>query len=393
MTFCFVIDGLVKPIGSPVWVETDTAYTFVYTATYHDPGITVWKINDTNGFLTTNIPIINISYPSESHAHCIRPNPSSPYHFYVADLGRRLVEHYQIISNQDGTFSAQLRTSLSFPEPSGPRTLAFNPVIDGILYVSEELGAKVSVISFNITTYELIKIEQTVSTTVPGGQGNYTNTAPSHVHTDQQARFLYVANRDNYHLRWLSNNMAIFKLNTSTGLIIEESLLIAPCGGNIPRQFSIDPTHKYMFIANQYGNNQWPKEPNARAMAGQLAIMKIDQMNGNLSVIQILNDSQLGYLNDYHLGPTWVSFINNTVYTQPFEINHPFDDENPCNDDNDELTEIYTMVTCDYIPTIQTTQPTVTTLVPSPTENGNSIKRNSISVSFFGVMFIIIVKI
>jgi len=373
----------VSPAYGPVWVSTDKDYTFIYTASYgwaadDSSGFRVFKLDSSTGLLSSTTPVISKGFTPTaeaegtdgSHAHCILPHPNNAYHFYLADLARDVVEHYEIIDNQDGTYGYELRSNISFTDGSGPRTLAFNPVIDGILYLSEEYAYEVSVISFDTTTYELIQVEQSISTLPDTTYWNAIEADVSHVDTDNEGRFLYVANRDNSETNPAADNMAVFELSTTTGWIVEDSLFINDCGGHIPRQFKIDPTNKYMFIANQFGDGEltsaWP------GSMGQLAIYSRNLDNGSLTEVGIFTYSDLGYTG---LAMSWVDFYVNYVDNPATtEVTTPSDTANACNNETDTLTEIYTMVTCDYTPTHTITDaPSISTDSPtavsgSPTE-------------------------
>eukprot|EP01083_Nonionella_stella_P215970 776866_1 len=355
--------------NAPTYISSDSSNTYVYSASYgwttdYSSGFQVFKIDSLTGDFTSTTPIIEHRFLATpiSHSHCILPNPNNPNHFYLADLGRDMIEHYEIIDNGNGSYSEILRSSVVFPSGYGPRTLAFNPIIDGILYVSLETEYKVSMISININTYYLENIQQTFSTLPNTIEYNGIVSAVGHVDTDNDGKYLYVANRDNARADIKANNIAIFQLNITNGYIINNSLIINDCGGNIPRQFKIDPSNNYMFIANQFGDGEsgWP------GTQGTLAMYQIDHNNnGQLIEMNIIDYNGLGY---NAIGLSWIEFVIDTqIHEIPAQIiKHPSDNSNVCNDQNDVLTDKYKVSTCDISASVNTT---TTTNAPSCGKN------------------------
>lgn len=255
---------------TPCYVSHDVNYTFVYLANYGGGGnssFAVFKINQDTGYLSSQ-PIVYKRFDSPgvtSHVHCILPNPNDALNFYIADLGRNVVEHYQIIDNGNDAYDLKLVSWIDFPPNSGPRTMAYNPVMDGIIYLSQEIGNRISVLSFDVVTYKLLDNKQTLSTLY----SNMSNedSACSHVMSDNEGKYVYVANR-------FTDNIASFTINRNNGLLIADSLYLNECGGEIPRSFNIDPTNNYLLVCDQEGDE-----------TNNVATFKIDHENGHLTQV------------------------------------------------------------------------------------------------------------
>ena len=93
-------------------------------------------------------------------------------------------------------------------------------------------------------------------------------------------------------------------MDVDTGLIMEDSLQIGECGGNIPRQFKVDPTNTFMFVCNQFGLDEtgWP------GTNGTLGIFRIDHGNGGMLQMEHVYDARdLGY---EAVGLSWIDFLH-----------------------------------------------------------------------------------
>ena len=85
---------------------------------------------------------------------------------------------------------------------------------------------------------------QTVSS-LPNGIVFPGNTCAD-VHITPDGAFLYGSNRGH-------NSLIIYKIDRSTGML--DYVDCVPCGGEIPRNFTIDRSGQYLLCANQDSNN------------------------------------------------------------------------------------------------------------------------------------------
>lgn len=309
---------------SPVWLSSDANFSFVYSASYgwtadNSSGFQVFRVDQATGLLSQIIDRQFANSPAQSavenksHVHCIVPHPEDPLQFYITDLGRDVVEHYEM-SYDEGT-DTYTEVLVSEIEIESPRTLAFHPTTSATMYVSQESVFSVSTLSVG-TGGQLEGIEQTLSTLPSSGYAGVT-PATSHVATDRTGKYLYVANRDSYGLNESANNIAVFEVDTDTGLIVEDTLSVSPCGGNIPRHFQVDPSNQYMLVCNQFGAGEtgWP------GTMGTLAIFEIDHDNGGaLSELLVESYAELGY---DAVGLSWVDFLPSSTASPTMERTAP----------------------------------------------------------------------
>ena len=294
-----------------VWLSIDSGNHFVYSASYgashsDSSGFQIFRVDPNSGFFSPSTPIVDHAVSDErSRTHCINPHPNDFTHFYVADNGLNALIHYELIQESGPSGDRWSYEQRSLLNIESPRTLAFHPTKSHILYISQEEPHHVSVVKINESTFKLDKILQTM-TTVPNDPGYEGVTVkPSHVNTDRDGKYLYVANRDksSWNTGGIGNNIAVFRLD-SNGEIMTDSLQISSCGGNIPRHFQVDPSNQYMFICDQFGENEggWPGKK------GQLAILKIDHDNGGILKLEnTYNYQRLGY---NEVGLSWVQFLS-----------------------------------------------------------------------------------
>lgn len=169
------------------------------------------------------------------HAHCILPDSSNRFAL-SADLGADRVLIYRLdieaksLRQVDGG-AAVMRAG------SGPRHIAFHPTLP-LVFVSNELDSTVATLRFDAERGSL-SVLGTRSTVPAGWSGtNY----PADIHLTGSGRTLYVSNRGH-------NSIAVFSVANSTGALALEQ--VVPTDGDWPRNFCLDPTDRWLLVANQ----------------------------------------------------------------------------------------------------------------------------------------------
>ena len=121
---------------------------------------------------------------------------------------------------------------------SGPRHLIFYNKY--YAYVINELNSTISSLSVDNQSGNIT--ENQIISTVPS---NYSGTNwAADIHTKGQ--FIYASNRGH-------NSIAVFRIHEENGKLIY--IENTDVHGEIPRSFAIDPTGKYILIANELSNN------------------------------------------------------------------------------------------------------------------------------------------
>lgn len=175
----------------------------------------------------------------QESAHAHFASFSSDNRFaYINDLGGDCIHIYSL--NSDTAMLSAAGTYHAKPG-SGCRTLHFHP--NGhTAYCMNELSSTVDVLQWNPADGSLTL--QSSIDLLPEGFTGLSRACDTVI--TQDGKFVYFANRD-------YDFLYSFHCDTKTGALklIGES----NCGGKIPRNFVLDPTEKWMLVANQNSNN------------------------------------------------------------------------------------------------------------------------------------------
>ena len=169
------------------------------------------------------------------HAHSILPDPSNRF-LLSADLGADRVLVYRL--DNEAKSLRQVDGGAAVMRPgAGPRHIAFHPTLP-LVFVSNELDSTVATLRFDAERGALTLLGA-VSTVPSGWSGtNY----PADIHIAGSGRSLYVSNRGH-------NSIAMFTVTGSSGALALEQVISTE--GDWPRNFSLDPTERWLLVANQ----------------------------------------------------------------------------------------------------------------------------------------------
>lgn len=176
-----------------------------------------------------------------AHAHFACISPDNRFVF-INDLGSDKIHIYRL--NVSTGKLTPAGTFHSHPG-AGPRTLHFHR--NGrIAYCVNELTKSVYVLAWHEQEPNFT-IEQEVDL-LPKGDPGTGSTACDTVLT-RDGRFAYFANRGN-------DFLMSFRIDQATGKLTPlGSKPRTTCGGHIPRNFALDPTERWMLVANQGSSN------------------------------------------------------------------------------------------------------------------------------------------
>lgn len=243
------------------FVTVDPSGKNVLAANYGTATVSVLPI-DTTGKLSPASCVIkqtgsSIDPQRQTHAYAHSVNCDPTGKFAIAcDLGADKLFVYKFDADA-GKLSPNDPPSVSVPPGSGPRHLVFSPDRK-FVYELNEMGGTVIAYAFDSEKGALTQI-QLLSTLKDDVQGNTS----AEVQIDPAGRFLYASNR------LTTNYVTIFSIDKPTGMLTlvgyQDSL------GKTPRNFRIDPTGKFMLLANQNSNT--------------LVLFAIDQQTGKLTPV------------------------------------------------------------------------------------------------------------
>ena len=223
----------------PCHVETDKTGRWLFASNYSSGSLSMLPINP-DGSLGKATTIQhtgvgkNPTRQKGPHTHGAIITADNRQ-LIVTDLGIDKVMIYDLAAGSGKLSPAKPPFVQSVPG-SGPRLITFHPNNE-YAYLIEELSG--TVVFFHYKKGKL-ELQQRIST-LPAGDTSFAGSADIHVSPD--GKFLYASNRGEV------NTIAIFSIDKGDGklsLIGHQSTL-----GKTPRNFSIDPSGKYLLCENQ----------------------------------------------------------------------------------------------------------------------------------------------
>jgi len=182
---------------------------------------TVGAATDTRGQGGTGQP---------SHAHQVVVDPTGGFVLAV-DLGRNSVFVYTL---EAAAVTLTLLRRTAMAAGSGPRHLVFHPSL-GFAYVANELDSTVTVCRW---ADGVLTPGQVVAAAPSTGVTN----VPAEIAVSADGRFVYLSNRG-------TNTVGVFAVAADGATLTR---IAAPsCGGDWPRHLALDPTGRWLYVANQ----------------------------------------------------------------------------------------------------------------------------------------------
>ncbi|MBD9601274.1 lactonase family protein [Pseudomonas sp. PDM10] len=236
-----------EPTHSGLSAEASHLFVSNYSVS-EDPGGTLAVLPvDADGKLK---PVVQMSsHPSSrvnperqmsAHVHSTVSSPDGQYVF-SNDLGADKIFAYRFdpTANPELPLTAATPASVQLPPGSGPRHLLFSA--DGKhAWLTMEMSAQVAVFD-----YKDGQLKQTQMVELAAGQP-VSDKAAAALHASSDGKFLYVSNRGT------ANQLLVFAIDPATGHLKE--LQRRSVDGDHPREFSLDPSGKFLLIANQKSN-------------------------------------------------------------------------------------------------------------------------------------------
>ncbi|WP_249684234.1 lactonase family protein [Pseudomonas sp. RC2C2] len=180
---------------------------------------------------------VNPERQTAPHVHSVVSSDDGKYVF-ASDLGADKVFVYRY----DGASPTQPLSAVepvSLPPGSGPRHLLFDR--DGKhAYLTLEMSAQV--VAFDYQDGKLVELQRLPLTE----QNDASAKAAGALHLSADGRFLYVSNRGT------ANELLVFAVDDKSGKLMQVQRRSVE--GDHPREFTLDPTGKYLLVANQKSN-------------------------------------------------------------------------------------------------------------------------------------------
>lgn len=244
--------------GAPCYVSVDPTGRVALVANYAAGSVAAFAIRP-NGALGAMTALVhdlghgpNAARQEGPHAHCAIPDPTNRW-LLSTDLGTDRLEVHRFDARRGTLVPSPRRYAPQHPG-SGPRHLAFHP--NGrLLYVIHELDQTVSVYRWLPATGHLamVRVVQLLD------KGPSADATAADIHVAPSGRFVYATVRG-------PNVVCVLAADEHGALRLVQR---TPSGGDWPRNFSLDPSGRFLHVAHQKSND--------------IVGFKVDQTTGRLT--------------------------------------------------------------------------------------------------------------
>jgi len=240
-----ILNELSTSGNAPCHLSVDSNSGHLYVVNYMG-GIINYKIK-ADGSLTENPQVVNYHGGIEGSIRQESPHPhmvqSDRKTVYVTDLGDNSLLSYQ--SGNNGELTRTGRAEM-LPE-SGPRHFAVHPENDK-LYIINELSNTIEVFQKMTKSSDMKRIQNILA---HNGFEEESGRYGSAIKIHKNGKFLYVGIRGPHQSR--DNAIHLFHIDNATGLLDYQDKIYTK--GDVPRDFEIDPSGKFLLVANQNSDN------------------------------------------------------------------------------------------------------------------------------------------
>ena len=226
------------PNGSPCFISLSPAQDYLFLANYTGGSIAVVKLDDKGipASISDTVSFMPID-EKNSHAHMISFSPGGEF-VYLTDLGLDRIMVFNFDSST-GKLQEFENSTVNQTPGAGPRHFVFNADAS-MMYVINELNSSISV--FEADTSGHLKGVQEVSTLADGYP---EKSFCADIKIGKDGKYLYGSNRG-------ENTIVCFKIEKDGKLNLSGRV---NCGGDWPRNFTFDPSGKFLFVGNQRSGN------------------------------------------------------------------------------------------------------------------------------------------
>jgi 6-phosphogluconolactonase len=230
---------------NPVYVAVHRSNRYLIDANYTGGSVTAFSIKE-DGSLTPLVQTIPFEGSSimkarqeKAHIHAAVFSPQYDYVF-LPDLGSDKIWVFRFDTTATQPLVPMKAYDVNTVPASGPRHFTFHP--NGkFAYCIEELSGMVSAYTYKEGKLDSIQ-------RVFGYSKVQDSYGGADIHISPDGRFLYSSNR------WEDENtIAMFSVDERTGILT--LLGHQKTYGDHPRNFTIDPSGKFLLVANMLNNN------------------------------------------------------------------------------------------------------------------------------------------
>jgi 6-phosphogluconolactonase len=230
--------------ADPCYVSVDKDQKNIFVANYSSGSMAVLPVNKDGSLAPVSQLIqdqgqgVNKERQEGPHVHIAMLSPDEKYLLY-SDLGTDKLNVMRYHASHPQPLTPADPASVSVPGGEGPRHIVFSNDKKHV-YLVTEMGSNVHVFD-----YDNGKLKQTQSITLLR-EGFKGETAGAAIHISPDGRFLYASNR------LQTNEISVYAIDPDNGKLIFSQRVTTD--GKNPRDFAIDPTGKFLLVANQDSN-------------------------------------------------------------------------------------------------------------------------------------------
>jgi 6-phosphogluconolactonase len=227
----------------PCYVSVDRVGRAVLVANYDSGTVALLPVDGAGSVGPASIVIQHAGHGPNAerqegpHAHSIVANLNDRFAL-AADLGADRVFVYELDTRAGALRHREQGDAVMHPG-SGPRHLAFHPRLP-MVFVANELDSTVTSLRFDDDRGVLSPISSASTLPASWRGENY----PADIHVSSSGNIVYVSNRGH-------DSIAVLRIGASGTLTLIDTV---STGGNWPRNFSLDPTGRWLLAANQRSN-------------------------------------------------------------------------------------------------------------------------------------------
>ncbi len=230
---------------NPVYVAVHKNNRYLVNANYTGGSVSAYRIND-DGSLHPSSQVVAFEGSSimrarqdKAHIHAAVFSPQGDYVF-LPDLGSDKIWVFRFDATKTEPLFPARELDITTVPGSGPRHFTFHP--NGkYAYCIEELSGMV--VTYAYKDGKLDSLQR-----ILGYSKIQDSYGGADIQVSPDGRFLYSSNR------WEDENtIAIFAVDQQTGMLTLQGH--QKTYGDHPRNFTIDPTGKYLLVANMLTNN------------------------------------------------------------------------------------------------------------------------------------------
>jgi 6-phosphogluconolactonase len=230
----------------PCYVSEDKTRKWVFVANYCSGSLSAFPVN-TDGSLAPAAQTIphsghgpDTARQESAHVHSTIFSPNEKF-LLAADLGTDKEHIYAFHPDQSIPLKEIQDSAVSLKPGTGPRHIIFHPSKPD-LYIIGELTGTVDAFHFDSVSGKLSHFQR-IRTTPESFKG-FAGSADIHVRAD--GKFLYASNRGD------ANTLAVFEIRKDGRLVNRQYISVK---GKHPRNFVIDPTGRFLLVANRDTDN------------------------------------------------------------------------------------------------------------------------------------------